>query len=34
MHNGKPKRQGKECGRQLVINPTNKTGSSLLGMVR
>ncbi|MFM6377302.1 MAG: hypothetical protein ACKPH1_28450, partial [Microcystis panniformis] len=24
---GKPKRQGKECGRQFVINPTNKTVS-------
>jgi transposase-like protein len=27
IHNGKPKRQGKECGRQFVINPTNKTVS-------
>nr|WP_232023870.1 hypothetical protein [Microcystis viridis] len=27
MHNGKPKRQGKECGQPLVINPTNKTVS-------
>ncbi|ARI82005.1 hypothetical protein BH695_2726 [Microcystis aeruginosa PCC 7806SL] len=26
-HNGKPKRQCKECGRQFVINPTNKTVS-------
>ena len=25
IHNGKPKRQCKECGRQFVINPTNKT---------
>ncbi|CCI20453.1 Similar to tr/Q6EVL0/Q6EVL0_MICAE ImeA protein (fragment) [Microcystis aeruginosa PCC 9807] len=24
---GKPKRQCKECGRQFVINPTNKTVS-------
>ena len=24
-HNGKPKRQGKDCGRQFVINPNNKT---------
>ena len=24
-HHGKPKRQCKECGRQFVINPTNKT---------
>jgi transposase-like protein len=27
IHNGKPKRQCKECGRQFVINPTNKTVS-------
>jgi len=27
IHNGKPKCQGKECGRQFVINPTNKTVS-------
>ena len=26
-HHGKPKRQCKECGRQFVINPTNKTVS-------
>ncbi|REJ51618.1 MAG: IS1 family transposase [Microcystis aeruginosa DA14] len=26
-HNGKPKRQCKECGRHFVINPTNKTVS-------
>ncbi len=26
-HNGKPKRQCKDCGRQFVINPTNKTVS-------
>jgi IS1 family transposase/transposase-like protein len=25
IHNGKPKRRCKECGRQFVINPTNKT---------
>ena len=24
-HNGKPKRQCKDCGRQFVINPNNKT---------
>jgi transposase-like protein len=24
-HNGKPKRQCKECGQPFVINPTNKT---------
>jgi hypothetical protein len=27
IHNGKPKRQCKECGCQFVINPTNKTVS-------
>ncbi len=27
-HNGKPKRQGKDCGRQFVINPSNKTVSN------
>ncbi len=27
IHNGKLKRQCKECGRQFVINPTNKTVS-------
>jgi insertion element IS1 protein InsB len=27
-HNGKPKRQCKNCGRQFVINPTNKTIST------
>jgi transposase-like protein len=27
IHNGKPKRQGKECGQPFVINPTNKTVS-------
>ncbi|MBC1198298.1 ISNCY family transposase, partial [Microcystis aeruginosa BLCCF158] len=27
IHNGKPKRQCKECSRQFVINPTNKTVS-------
>ena len=27
IHNGKPKRQCQECGRQFVINPTNKTVS-------
>jgi transposase-like protein len=26
-HNGKPKRKCKDCGRQFVINPTNKTVS-------
>ncbi len=24
IHNGKPKRQCKECGQPFVINPTNK----------
>ena len=27
-HNGKPKRKGKDCGRQFVINPSNKTVSN------
>jgi IS1 family transposase/transposase-like protein len=27
-HNGKPKRQCKDCGRQFVINPTNRTVSA------
>ncbi len=27
-HNGKPKRQGKDCGQPLVINPSNKTVSN------
>ena len=27
IHNGKPKRQCKECGQPFVINPTNKTVS-------
>jgi predicted RNA-binding Zn-ribbon protein involved in translation (DUF1610 family) len=26
-HNGKPKRKCKDCGRQFVINPSNKTVS-------
>ena len=26
-HNGKPKRQCKDCGQPFVINPTNKTVS-------